>query len=142
MTEYVFKVYIFKHLHEIILINKNLILLTGKPDSNSTWNTRTGSSSKDFLWVLMISWEPGSQIPVKIPPCRRNPSCYAIFGMLDLFDQFVLDIKIPNLISWFDAYEQWFIIVELQICFHKRLPVFYFILFVLSYPMQPSYWSA
>ena len=36
MTENVYKVYIFKNLQKIILINKNLFLLTGKPDNNST----------------------------------------------------------------------------------------------------------
>ena len=36
MTANVYKVYIFFDLQEIILLNKNVFLLTGKPVNNST----------------------------------------------------------------------------------------------------------
>ena len=53
---------IFKNIQEIILINKNLFLLTGKLDNDSNGNVKCGSSSRDFLGI----WFPGS--PLKFRP--------------------------------------------------------------------------
>ena len=38
-----------------IIINQNLFSLTGKFNKN----VRSWKPTKDFMWVLMISWEPG-----------------------------------------------------------------------------------
>jgi hypothetical protein len=43
------KIYIFKNWQEIILINKNLFLLTGILGHKSNENVRYGCSTKDFM---------------------------------------------------------------------------------------------
>jgi hypothetical protein len=61
MTKFVQKCIFSKTDRKLFLLTI-VFLFTGILDNKSNENVKYGCSSKDFLWILMISWDPGSPL--------------------------------------------------------------------------------